>query len=310
VDAKGLTVKIHVGPTAVPELEAAVHAAGADVSTPDDASALVWFGEGPERFAEFDHPGIEWVQLPAAGIETWVTSGAMREGVVFTSATGAYAETVAEHTLALMLAGARKLQVVARADAWRFPDEVRPLSGATVGIIGAGGIGRSLIGLLAPFGVRVLAMNRSGKRVAGAVRTVRADDPAGLYELLAESDFVVVAAPSTPATAQLIDADALKRMKPDAWLINVARGSLVDTDALLDALREKRIGGAALDVTDPEPLPDGHPLFSEPRALVSPHSANPPHLLIPALARRVQENVRRQLAGEPLIGVVDRGAGY
>jgi phosphoglycerate dehydrogenase-like enzyme len=303
-------VKIHVGPTAVPELEAAVRAAGAEVSAPDEASALVWFGAGPERFPEFDHAGIEWVQLPAAGVEDWVASGAMREGVIFTSATGAYAANVAEQALALMLAGARKLQVVARADAWRYPDEVRSLSGATVGIIGAGGIGRSLIGLLAPFGVRVLAMNRSGKRVAGAVQTVRADDPDGLHDLLAASDFVVIAAPATPTTAKLIDADALKRMKRDAWLVNVARGSLVDTDALLAALREERIGGAALDVTDPEPLPDGHPLFSEPRALVSPHSSNPQHLLIPALADRVQENVRRRLAGEPLIGVVDREVGY
>lgn len=303
-------MKIHVGPTAEPELEAAVRAGGADVSPLDDASALVWFGAGPERYVEFEHPGIEWVQLPAAGIEPWVAAGALRDGVTFTSATGAYAATVAEHTLALMLAGARKLQVVARADAWRYPDEVRSLSGATVGIIGSGGIGRSLIGLLAPFGVRVLAMNRSGKRVAGAVQTLRADDPGGLHELLAASDFVVVAAPATAATAKLIDADALKRMKRDAWLINVARGSLVDTDALLVALREERIGGAALDVTDPEPLPDGHPLFSEPRALVSPHSANPQHLLIPALAGRVQENVRRRLAGEPLIGVVDREIGY
>lgn len=305
-----MTVKVHVGPTAVPELEAAVRAGGADICAPEDASALVWFGQGPDQFAEFDHPGIEWVQLPAAGIETWVSSGVLRDDVIFTSAIGAYAETVAEHTLALMLAGARKLQVTARADAWRYPDEIRSLSGATVGIIGAGGIGRSLIGLLAPFGVRVLAMNRSGKRVAGAVQTVRAGDADGLHELLATSDFVVVAAPATAATAKLIDADALQRMKRDAWLINVARGSLVDTDALLDALREERIGGAALDVTDPEPLPDGHPLFSEPRALVTPHSANPDRLLIPALARRVEENVRRRLAGEPLIGVVDREAGY
>lgn len=305
-----MAVKVHVGPTAVPELEAAVRAGGAEISPLADASALVWFGEGPDRFAEFVHPGIEWVQLPAAGIEAWFGSGALREEVIFTSATGAYAENVAEHTLGLMLAGARKLQFVARARTWRAPDEVRSLLGSTVGIIGAGGIGRCLIGMLAPFGVRVLAMNRSGKRVAGAVQTVRAGDIDGRNELLAASDFVVIAAPATPDTDKLIDADALRRMKRDAWLINIARGSLVDTDALLTALREERIGGAALDVTDPEPLPDGHPLFSEPRALISPHSANPPRLLVPALARRVQENVRRWLADEPLIGIVDRDAGY
>jgi phosphoglycerate dehydrogenase-like enzyme len=102
----------------------------------------------------------------------------------------------------------------------------------------------------------------------------------------------------------------LSRMRSDAWLINVARGSLVDTEALVTALAEERIGGAALDVTDPEPLPDDHPLFSDPRAVVTSHCANPQHLLVPALARRVRENVRRYLAGEPLEGVVDLAAGY
>jgi phosphoglycerate dehydrogenase-like enzyme len=303
-------VKIHVGPVAAPELEEAVRAGGAELSTIENASALVWFGEGPARFGEFDHPGIEWVQLPGAGIEAWVAAGVLREGVTFTSAVGSYAETVAEHTLALMLAGARQLHVNARATTWGRPEGSHTLFGATVGIIGAGGIGQALIRLLEPFGVRVLAVNRSGTPVEGAQRTIRADDVEGVDRLLAAADHVVLAAPATPATTKLIDADALARMKRDAWLINIARGSLVDTDALVAALGEKRIGGAALDVTDPEPLPDGHPLFSEPRALVSPHWANPDHLRVPALARRVRENVRRYLAGEPLEGVVDLAAGY
>ena len=303
-------MKIHVGPVAPPELLAAVRAGGAEPSSAEEASALVWFGEGPERFAEFVHDGIEWVQLPAAGIETWVSSGALREGVRFTSAAGTYAETVAEHTLALMLGGARQLHTMARAGSWAPPEGIRSLFGATVGILGAGGIGRALIRLLEPFGVRVLAVNRSGKPVDGAARTWPADDGEGVAELLSESDFVVVAAPATAATARLVDAAALARMKSDAWLVNVARGSLVDTDALVAALAEGSIGGAALDVTDPEPLPAGHPLFSSPRALVSPHTANPKSLLIPALARRVEENVRRYVEGEPLLGAVDLAAGY
>ncbi|GAA2780234.1 D-isomer specific 2-hydroxyacid dehydrogenase family protein [Saccharopolyspora taberi] len=303
-------MKIHVGPVAVPELEEAVRAAGAELGSAEEASALVWFGAGPERFAEFAHSGIEWVQLPAAGIESWVESGALRGGIRFTSAAGTYAETVAEHTLALMLAGTRQLHTMARAGRWEQPEGIRSLFGATVGILGAGGIGRALIRLLAPFGVRVLAVNRSGKPVDGADRTWAADDAEGVRELLTGSDFVVVAAPATAATAKLVDAGALALMKPDAWLVNVARGSLVDTDALVDALAAGRLGGAALDVTDPEPLPAGHPLFSEPRALVSPHTANPKSLLIPALARRVEENTRRYLAGEPLLGEVDPAAGY
>ncbi|MER6988742.1 NAD(P)-dependent oxidoreductase [Saccharopolyspora hirsuta] len=303
-------MKVHVGPVAQPELEAAVVAAGAELSPAVDASALVWFGGAPEQFAELDHPGLEWVQLPAAGIESWVSAGALRDGVTFTSAAGTYAQTVAEHTLGLMLAGARQMHRMARASSWSRPEGMVSVFGSTVGIVGAGGIGRALIELLRPFGVRVLAVNRSGRPVDGAAATWRSDDAAGVRELLAESDFVVVAAPATAETAQLIDAGALARMKPGAWLVNVARGSLVDTEALVAALDAERIGGAALDVTDPEPLPDGHPLFQHPRAIISPHAANPMSLLVPALARRVEENVRRRLAGEPLLGVVDRAAGY
>ncbi|MDA3643565.1 NAD(P)-binding domain-containing protein [Saccharopolyspora indica] len=303
-------MKVHVGPVAQPELEAAVVAAGAELGPAADATALIWFGGEPARFAELDHAALEWVQLPSAGVEHWAAAGALRDGVTFTSAAGAFARTVAEHALGLMLAGARRIHLMARASEWSRPEGMRGVAGATVGIIGAGGIGGSLIELLRPFGVRVLAVNRSGKPVDGAAATWRSDDVEGVRELLAESDFVVVAAPATAATARLIDAAALARMKPGAWLVNVARGPLVDTEALVAALDAGRIGGAALDVTDPEPLPDGHPLFQHPRAIISPHTANPKSLMIPALARRVEENVRRRLAGEPLLGVVDRTAGY
>lgn len=303
-------LKIHVGPTASPELEQAVRDAGAEVAPAEESSAVVWFGGEPERFSELDHPGLEWVQLPAAGIESWLAAGALRDGVTFTSAAGTYADAVAEHTLALMLAGTRKIHVEARADSWSRPEGIGTLFGSTVGIIGAGGIGKALIRLLQPFGGRVLAVNRSGEPVDGAARTTPIDDDAALRELLSTSDHVVVAAPATDATSKLIDTEALSLMRSDAWLVNVARGTLVDTEALLSALAEKRIGGAALDVTDPEPLPDGHPLFREPRALISPHCANPQEQLMPALAGRVRENVRRRLAGEPLLAVVDTTAGY
>ncbi|MDR7300683.1 D-isomer specific 2-hydroxyacid dehydrogenase family protein [Haloactinomyces albus] len=304
-------MKIHVGPVRAPELEEAVLDAGGELSTLREASALVWYGAGPERFGDFHHSGIEWVQIPSAGIEPWLAAGALGgDETLFTSAAGAYAETVAEHALALMLAGTRQLHTIARAGSWQRPEGIRTLLGATVGIIGAGGIGRSLIRLLEPFGVRVLAVNRSGRQVAGAQRTIRADDSEGIGELLGACDHVVIAAPATTSTDKLIAATELERMQPHAWLVNIARGSLVDTEALVAALAEGRIAGAALDVTDPEPLPDGHPLFGEPRALISPHSANPQHLLLPALARRVHTNVARYLAGEPLEGVVDLSAGY
>ena len=106
VERDGEVVKVHVGPVALPELEAAVVAGGAELSSAADASALVWYGGPPEQFAELDHPGLEWVQLPSAGIEPWVASGALRDGVTFTSAAGTYAQTVAEHALAGLLRGA------------------------------------------------------------------------------------------------------------------------------------------------------------------------------------------------------------
>jgi D-3-phosphoglycerate dehydrogenase len=171
-----------------------------------------------------------------------------------------------------------------------------------VAIVGAGGIGRALIALLAPFETRVVAVTRRGEPVPLPGER--------LAEVWKAADFVVVAAPATGATRHLVGAPELAAMRPHAWLVNVARGSLVDTDALVTALREEAIGGAALDVTDPEPLPAGHPLWDEPRALITPHSANPLSALTRELAARVRENVTRFAAGQPLIARIDPGAGY
>jgi phosphoglycerate dehydrogenase-like enzyme len=176
-----------------------------------------------------------------------------------------------------------------------------------VTIVGAGGIGRALIPMLVPLGARVVAVNRSGRPVDGADRTVGV---AELDTVLPGTDHVVVAAPSTPDSRHLIDGARLAALKPTSWLVNVARGELVDTDALVAALRDGVIAGAALDVTDPEPLPDGHPLWTEPRAIITPHSANPGPLSERALAERVADNIARRIAGAPLLGRVDLDAGY
>jgi D-3-phosphoglycerate dehydrogenase len=200
-----------------------------------------------------------------------------------------------------MLAGARRLAECARAQTWTDPP-ARPLDGATVAIVGAGGIGRALMGLLAPLDVEVLAVTRRGRD-----GTLPADR---LLEVLPDADHVVIAAPATPDTRHLVGAAELDAMRDDAWLVNVARGSLVDTDALVAALAAGAIGGAALDVTDPEPLPDGHPLWSEQRALITPHIANPAATLRRYLARHVEENVRRFARGEKLLAVIDAEVGY
>lgn len=279
---------------------------GAVVPDPEEAEVIVWLGSDSSRLPELLHPGVRWVQLPSAGVEAWMEKGLIDTERVYTSAAGVYAETVAEHALALMLAGARRLHEAARATSWEV-GWGRLFADSTVVILGAGGIGRALIRLLEPFDNRVLAVTRSGREVPGATESFSADRTG---ELWPQGDFFVVAAPATGATERMIGTRELEAMQSQAWVVNVARGSLVDTDALDEALAEGSIGGAALDVTDPEPLPDGHPLWTEPRALITPHTANPPDALARALAGRIEENVSRYKAGEELIGVIDVEAGY
>lgn len=289
-----------------PDLEAAVRDGGGVTGPLDGADGVVWVVNDPAGFPEL--PGsVRWVQLPWAGVEEWVRAGVVAGGPVFTSAVGSYGLPVAEHALALILAAAKALPRFTGARSWdpRGRHRVRALEGATVAIVGAGGIGRALISLLAPFGAEAIAVTRRGRPVAGAARTLSADR---VGEAFPAADYVVVAAPATDGTRHIVGAAELAAMREDAWLVNVARGSLVDTDALVEALRSGAIGGAALDVTDPEPLPDGHPLWE--LALITPHVATPPDAEARRLADRVRENVRRLAAGEELEGVVDPEGGY
>ncbi len=287
-------------------VEAVERGGGVVVERPEEAEAIVWLGSEPSRMPDLLHDGIRWVQLPSAGIEAWMEKGLVDRERVFTSTAGAYADTVAEHALALMLAGTRRLHECARADSWNAGWGTT-LKGSTVVILGAGGIGQALIRMLEPLNTRIVAVTRSGREVPGAAESRAAHDIAGLWP---EGDFFVVAAPATDGTRRMIGADELSAMKESAWIVNVARGSLVDTDALVEALSAGSIGGAALDVTDPEPLPDGHPLWREPQALITPHSANPPAALALGFAERIEENVAKFARGDELLGLVDVEAGY
>jgi D-3-phosphoglycerate dehydrogenase len=253
----------------------------------------------PDGFPADLPDGVRWVQLPSAGVERWLDR--IDRERQWTSAAPAFGRGVAEHALALMLAGTRRLHEFARTQTWTRP-EIHRLEGTTVAIIGTGSIGRALIELLEPFRAEVLAVTRRGRD--GTLPVERLD------EALPSAHFVVIAAPSTAATRHLIGADQLALMREDAWLVNVARGTLVDTEALVAALAAGEIAGAALDVTDPEPLPDGHPLWTEPRALITPHVANPDVTLMSDLAGLAGEQVRRLAAGEPLLSPIDLDAGY
>jgi len=287
-------------------LEEAVRRGGGSNVPLDRANAIVCTGDDVELLRRSVSSAIRWVQLGAAGIEMWFDAGVMTPDVVWTAAKGVYARPIAEHVLALILAAARDLPARSRARAWGTAGG-RLVTGTTVGIVGSGGAGTELIGLLSPFGVRTLALTRSAGVVPGADRSL---GPAELPLLLAESDFVVLTAALTRETQLLISADTLSLMRRDAWLINVSRGGLVDTDALVEALEAGTIGGAALDATDPEPLPDDHVLWTLPNVVITPHVASTPAMGAPFLALRVEENVRRFVGGEQLLGVVDLSIGY
>jgi phosphoglycerate dehydrogenase-like enzyme len=297
---------------AAPARRAIAEAGAREVPLGDETRMIVVAGrvdQGELRRAVDEHPGVAVVQLPSAGVDAYVETmrATLRDGLVFTSAKGAYSAPVAEHALALTLATLRSLQIRARATSWEGTQRGISLNGSHVLIIGAGGIGTELLRLLQPFDVEVSMVVRTAREVEGAARTVTTDR---LDEVLPGADVVVVAAALTEGTTSLIGADRLAAMKDTAVLVNIARGPLIDTDALVSALAEGRIGAAGLDVVDPEPLPDGHPLWSEPRVPVTPHQANTDAMTEPLFQGRVRANIEALAAGGAPVGVVDVEAGY
>jgi phosphoglycerate dehydrogenase-like enzyme len=206
----------------------------------------------------------------------------------------------------LAMAGLRFLRQRIMARSWGT-EAGDSLYDQPVTILGGGGIAASLLELLAPMRARVTVVRRQPGAVPGADRTLQTPQ---LLEALASARVVFVALALTPATERIIGAAELAAMRPDAWLVNVGRGRHVDTGALVDALRARAIGGAALDVTDPEPLPDGHPLWDLGNCIITPHTADTPEMTTRMLARRIQRNVAAFAAGQPLEGLVDPAAGY
>lgn len=286
-------------------------AAGAVVvDDPAEAEVLVFLAaddtNGLTRALEAS-PKAGWVQLPWAGIENFVAAGVLDPSRIWTCGKGVYAEPVAEHALALALAGLRDLPDRVRATSWGKQGGVSLYDG-TATILGGGGITECLINLLTPMRTEITVVRRdTSAPLPGAAHVVAPD---ALHNALATADAVFLALALTPETVGVIDAAALRVMQPHAWLVNVARGQHVVTDDLVVALREGWIGGAALDVTDPEPLPDGHPLWTEPRCIITPHTANSQEMGLPLLAKRVTENLRRYADALPLVGLVDLDAGY
>lgn len=285
----------------------AIVAGGGVLTDPADAQGVVWASTGgADALAALlvEHPGLEWVQLPWAGIEPF--AGVLDDRHTWTCGKGVYAEPVAEHALMLGLAGLRGLGRYARATSWEGQQGTNLLN-AKVTVVGGGGIAESLLRLLGPFGAEVTVVRRRVEPLEGAARVV---PPEALHEVLPGATLVVLALPLVPETVGLIGRAELDLMEAHAWLVNVARGGHIVTDDLVDALQTGSIGGAALDVTDPEPLPDDHPLWHLPNCLITPHVGNTAEMATPLLSARITANVRRYAAGEPLIGLVDAGLGY
>jgi len=280
--------------------------------------AEVYLGYGiPRELFRAAGGALRWVHSGAAGVGGALYPEMRDSRVVLTNSAGIHAEPIADTVLAMALHFARGLDFAVRAQAERRWDKapfdaadapLRETGELTVGIVGLGGIGRAAARRFAALGARVLAVRRSGADPPEGVELVRGDDTLG--RLLEASDVLVLSVPETPGTRGMIGRAELERLRPGAVLVNVGRGRVVDEDALVDALRGSRLRGAALDVFAREPLPPESPLWDLPNVLVTPHVSGTSHRFWRRETGLVVENVRRHLAGEPLLNTVDKHAGY
>lgn len=286
--------------------------------TPDgdisDAVAMIrwWTPKDMLRHVLDEAPALRWIHTPSAGIDGIVIPELLERPITLTNAAGAHAIPIAEFVLMFMLSHVKRTQemfALKPENAWEQGRHLHlsELYGKTLLILGLGGIGQEIARRASPFGMRVVGSRRHPQPMDGVDQVVGED---AWRELLPEADYVVIATPLTEATCGMVDAAAFARMKPEAYLINIARGEIIDTQALLDALQEGRIAGAALDALPEEPLPPTHPLWQAPNVWITPHiSWSSPHMRQRVLAIFL-ENLRRFGADEPLINVVDMAAGY
>ena len=280
-----------------------------------DADVCIAWSIRPEQFAQAKK--LRWVHSPAAAVHQLMFPEMVASKVIVTNARDVHGPVVAEHAIAVMLALAKKLPSAMRfqhARAWgqqaMWAEEptIGEISGAKVVLVGLGSIGREFARRARALGTEVTAVREHPERGAET-----ADAVAGMTELprlLPEADFVVLAAPLTPGTSGVIDRERLALMKDGAYLINVSRGPLIDDEALIEALREGEIAGAALDVFDEEPLPPSSPYWELPNVLITPHTAAVTPKLWDRHYAQISGNLRRFLAGEPLEGVVSKQQGY
>jgi len=289
-----------------------------------DADIIVGASLRPEQFRAAKK--LRWISSTAAAVHQLFFRELVNSDVVLTNASEVHGHCVAQHVMALIFAAARRIDVDVRfqqrrywgqEDLWRQRPRPREVDGATLGLVGVGAIGRNVARMASAIGMRVVVIREHPYR---GVDWLPADSPERsrhvvygidqLDRMLQQADFVVLAAPTTDRTKALMNAERFSQMKPDAWLINVGRGALVEEAALVQALRKKTLGGAALDVFDTEPLPADSPLWSFENVIITPHVAGMTDKIWDRQFEFFSENLHRFLDGKPLLGVVDKAKGY
>lgn len=276
-------------------------------------------------------PRLRWGQVDSAGVNLLHNTSLWKSDIPITSANGVHAVQIAEHVLAMLLAHAHHLPLAYRLQnhaQWASGSQqlkafVSPeIRGKTLGILGYGAIGREVARLARAYGLRILATKRRGQSATfDGWSPVGTGDPDGhipeqfydldeLHLLLPECDAILLALPLSKQTQHIIGKVALSLMRPHAFIVNIGRGALIDHKELIAALQAQRLGGAALDVTDPEPLPAESPLWSMENVIITPHIAGLSTHYNDRIADLMSENLRRYLAGEPLLNLVRRELGY
>lgn len=311
-------MKYFFGPRVWKQTKADIDAAGhVQVESIDQAQVYINTSPNPAEIPKMP-ANIEFVQHCFTGVNQLIDAGVIAEGGTrWCNAAGAFARPVAESALGLLLSQAHHhkrfaleaswdgVREIDESQAWLYsPNGKAPKQ---VAIFGAGGIGRELISMLKPFGVFVTAVNRSGREVDGADRTLSLADATSVWS---EADFIVLIMPLTEETNGLVDAAKFKAMKSSAILINVGRGKLVNTDDLVEALRTGEIAGAGLEVMDPEPLPDGHPLYGLKNCTMTPHMAASWQVADLHMGEIFNANAQAWEEGRPFPTEVDPKAGY
>lgn len=280
-----------------------------------DTDVFIGWSLRPEQFRIAKK--LKWIHSPAAAVHQLMYPDLTNSNVILTNSTGVHGPVVAEHAIAVVLALAKRLpqamhyqarKIWAQELLWNEHPRPREVAGATVLVVGMGGIGREFAVRAKALGMKVVAVRENPAKGAGPADAVYGAEK--IDELLPQADFVLLCTPVTPATTAIINKERLGRMKFGAYLINVARGPLIDDAALIDALRQQRIAGAALDVFAEEPLPPESPFWSLENVLITPHTAAVTEKLWERHYDLIVENLNRFVAGKPLLNEVDKSRGY